>query len=430
MQYRRLIASLGLILLAPWLGASSAVAEDLYKLYRQQIEQAPPPKPAAGEPASTPGGAWGELVREVERIRAMEKGTFEKTAAFEKRRQAAIDALEARVETAATNGSTAYQAGTATMTGYNADREVLSLAIQWKADAQGAIQGLEAAEGSISIAPGEAAQAFGSQKSHPLFVTVAWTDRGLRANRVLLGAGGKAFPVRRPVGDLRVGDRFGGGELPEMTVIPAGSVALGGRSFAIPKMAMGVYEVTFAQYDRFAQASGNPKPNDQGWGRGDRPVINVNWTEARDYARWAGGQLGLACRLPTEAEWEYAARAGTTTKYWWGDDIGRNNANCDGCGSQWDNQKTAPVGSFAANQFGLYDTAGNVWEWTCSEYNSSVDQRANQCKQEPGQYQSLRGGAWNNNPDNLAAGNRNRNTPDNRNNNNGFRVACSLPPER
>ena len=92
------------------------------------------------------------------------------------------------------------------------------------------------------------------------------------------------------------------------------------------------------QYDRFAKATGRDLPSDRGWGRGNRPVINVNWHDAKAYAQWLTQQTGKKFRLPSEAEWEYAARAGTTTKYSWGNDIGRNNANCNGCGSQWDNK--------------------------------------------------------------------------------------------
>ena len=95
----------------------------------------------------------------------------------------------------------------------------------------------------------------------------------------------------------------------------------------------------------------------------DQPVVCISWQDAQAYVKWLSAQTSKKYRLPTEAEWEYAARAGAPTRYWWGDDIGENNANCDGCGSQWDNQKTAPIGSFKANTFGLHDTAGNVWEW-------------------------------------------------------------------
>ena len=157
---------------------------------------------------------------------------------------------------------------------------------------------------------------------------------------------------------------------PEMVQIP-------GRSYR-----MGRYEVTFAQYDAFVEATGREQPSDSGWGRGTRPVINVSWNDATAFAAWLSEQTGKRFRLPTEAEWEHATRAGSTTEYWWGNEIGSNRANCDGCGSQWDKEKTAPVGSFAANPFGLFDVHGNVWEWTSSCYDGNCGVRV------------LRGGSW------------------------------------
>ena len=130
------------------------------------------------------------------------------------------------------------------------------------------------------------------------------------------------------------------------------------RSFALSK-----YEVTFDEYDRFVAATGRSRPDDRGWGRGRRPVIGATWNDAQEYVAWLSSQTGQQYRLPSEAEWEYAARAGTTTAFSWGNELGNNRANCDGCGSQWDDEMTAPVGSFRANAWGLHDMHGNVDEW-------------------------------------------------------------------
>ena len=123
--------------------------------------------------------------------------------------------------------------------------------------------------------------------------------------------------------------------------------------------ALSVHEVTFEDYDRFTYPN---KVDEEGWGRGSRPALNVSWDDAQEYVAWLSVQTGAEYRLPSEAEWEYAARAGTTTKHSWGNEIGMNRANCNDCGSQWDGSQTAPVGSFRANGFGLYDMHGNVHE--------------------------------------------------------------------
>ena len=155
-----------------------------------------------------------------------------------------------------------------------------------------------------------------------------------------------------PGGTFRMGDIQNRGEEVER---PVHRVKI--RSFAI-----GRYEVTFAEYDVFAKATGRSLPEDEGWGRAQRPVINVSWHDADAYAKWLSAQTGASYRLPSEAEWEYMARGGEETAYWWGNSLGRNRANCGPCGSQWD-EHTAPVGSFKPNPFGVHDTVGNVLEW-------------------------------------------------------------------
>jgi formylglycine-generating enzyme required for sulfatase activity len=170
-------------------------------------------------------------------------------------------------------------------------------------------------------------------------------------------------------------------DCPEMMVVPAGSFMMGsptsepGHSvdenpqhavtIARP-FAVGRFEVTFDEWDACAADGGcnGYKPSDEGWGRGRRPVINVSWDDANAYVAWLSKKTGKPYRLLTGAEYEYATRAGTQTAYPWGNDVGTNNANCHACGSQWDARQTAPVGSFAANGFGLYDMVGNVREWT------------------------------------------------------------------
>ncbi|MCY4451070.1 MAG: SUMF1/EgtB/PvdO family nonheme iron enzyme [Immundisolibacterales bacterium] len=168
-------------------------------------------------------------------------------------------------------------------------------------------------------------------------------------------------------------------DCPEMVAVPAGSFEMGSapgekgrggeegpahRVRISNPFAVGVYEVTFSEWESCRRAGGcSHNPDDRGWGRGNRPVVGVSWRDAQEYVRWLSGKTGKEYRLPSEAEWEYAARAGTVTRYWWGDALGRGRANCEDCGSRWDDRETAPVGSFSANGFGLHDVHGNAREW-------------------------------------------------------------------
>ena len=217
-----------------------------------------------------------------------------------------------------------------------------------------------------------------------------------------------------PVGSFRMGDIQGEGRDNEKPV----------HTVTVDRFAMGQYEVTFAEYDKFAKATKIKKPDDEKWGRGNRPVINISWQDATAYATWLSAQTGHTYRLPTEAQWEYAARAGTTTSRYWGNDPDKacEYANVYDKTSEkkkkfgWTHHKctddyvhTAPVGSFKPNKFGLYDMIGNVWEWTCSEYSKTYSDFKNECKNHAkDRLFVLRGASWNNIPRYARSANRYR----------------------
>ena len=250
---------------------------------------------------------------------------------------------------------------------------------------------------------------------------------------------------KRAVGAVFRDNLRSGGQGPEMVVLPTGRFRMGdldgsGRSNERPvrtvtisrPIAMGKYPVTFEEYDRFVSATGAARPADYGWGRGTRPVIYVSQEDAKAYAVWLSKQTGKRYRLPSEAEWEYAARAGTTTRYSWGDDIGRNRANCDGCGSEWDDTQTAPVGSFAANPFGLYDMHGNVEEWVEDRWHDNYEGAPSDGSAwTTGGDKSravVRGGSWYYFPSWLRSAFRFGHLPSNRDFNLGFRLVQDLNP--
>jgi formylglycine-generating enzyme required for sulfatase activity len=253
---------------------------------------------------------------------------------------------------------------------------------------------------------------------------------------------------------LKPGDSFKecAQDCPEMIVVPAGSFAMGSpateqghtdkeepkHNVTIAKpLAVSKYELTFADWDACVTGGGcnGYKPNDERWKRGQQPLINVSWDDAQQYVSWLSEVTDKNYRLLSEAEYEYAMRAGTQMTYPWGDDIEPNGtamANCNGCGSKWDNKQTAPVGSFAPNRFGLYDMAGNVWAWVedCDHdnYNGAPADGSAWTEGANCDDHIARGGSWYSYPVFLRSARRLRNSTGNRDDNIGFRVARTLAP--
>ena len=248
-------------------------------------------------------------------------------------------------------------------------------------------------------------------------------------------------------------------ECPEMVSVPAGKFLMGSpeneesrvrwegpvREVIIPRaFAMGRHEVTFEQWEACVAAGGcQHRPGDEGWGRGRRPVIHVSWLDAKEYVAWLGRKTGKAYRLPSEAEWEYAARAGTTTARYWGPaaDAGCAHANLADVmvrefHPQWvvancrdGHAFTAPVGSYGPNPFGLHDMLGNVMEWVedCWRPDYANAPKDGGAWVTPGcTDRVLRGGAWDDRPRDGRSASRYRNDAGERTYHYGIRVVRDL----
>jgi formylglycine-generating enzyme required for sulfatase activity len=239
---------------------------------------------------------------------------------------------------------------------------------------------------------------------------------------------------------------------PEMIVIPAGRFTMGsaeGETGRLPRegpqhevkiaepFAVSRFEITWDDWEVCVNYGDCPHLSDSTWGYGAKPVINVTWEEAKQYAAWFKSMTERPYRLLTEAEWEYAARAGTSTAYPWGDEIGNGNANCSGCGSRWadnENERTAPVGQFPANAFDLHDMNGNVWEWVedCyqSNYNGAPPNGSALIFRDCVNH-VVRGGswsAWTGSPQSARSASRDNYAKDQRRSFIGFRIARTLTP--
>ena len=228
----------------------------------------------------------------------------------------------------------------------------------------------------------------------------------------------------------------------DWTTIPAGTFLMGSADAGIDsdehlhEVTVSDFKilktpVTFEQYDAFCEETGKPKYNDCKWGRNNRPVIYVSYWDAVDYAQWLSTKTGWECRLPTEAEWEYACRANTDTEYNTGKTITTAQANYDGetpyllASTGISRNKTMPVKTFPENAFGLYEMHGNVSEWCASEYDPSysgseqIDGSLDRSNNIP---RALRGGSWNNSLDELRSATRHKSNPTKRSNEWGFRL--------
>ena len=230
-------------------------------------------------------------------------------------------------------------------------------------------------------------------------------------------------------------------DCPEMVVVPAGAFSMGApasdtdrggdetpqHQVAVPKLAVGKFDVTFDEWAACVAGGGckaNPTPEDYGGGRSRRPVVDLSWNDAQDYVRWLSARTGARYRLPSEAEWEYAARAGGTTRFWSGATIDETQANFNDTV-----HNTEPVGSHAPNAFGLYDMAGNAWQWTQDCYHdfytgaptTGAAWVAGDCSN-----RVIRGGSWYDAPAKLRVTNREGHGPSERLAHTGMRVAREL----
>ena len=280
-----------------------------------------------------------------------------------------------------------------------------------------------------------------------------------------VGAAKLAREEAAPAAELRrPGQEFRDcGVCPEMVVLPTGSYRMGsppgetGRSnneapmhtvrISYP-LAVGKYEVMFEEWDACvaAEGCGGHQPNDEGWGRGERPVINVDWDDAWTYVRWLSRETGERYRLLSEAEWEYAARAGTATARHWGegesgqcgyangydevahDELAREDTTAAACRDGY--VRTAPVGTFGSNGWGLYDMLGNVQEWTADcwhdgGYDGAPSDGSAWLSGGECSYRVLRGGSWENQPRRLRSADRSLQVGY-RNDYSGFRVARTM----
>jgi formylglycine-generating enzyme required for sulfatase activity len=210
-----------------------------------------------------------------------------------------------------------------------------------------------------------------------------------------------------------------------MVVIPSGTLHPAGLPpRPVAAFLLGQSEVTFDQWAAcVTDGACRGGQDDHGWGRGKRPIINITFADVHAYLAWLSAKTGRTYRLPSEDEWEWAARGGTESEYWWGSTVGEGHANCRHCGTPWGGAMSAPVGSLPANPYGLFDTAGNVWEWTATCWSKKREAPPPKTCRE----QVIKGGAWYYIPQQSRPVARARQSATSWSYTVGLRVAASLP---
>jgi len=293
--------------------------------------------------------------------------------------------------------------------------------------------GDEREEAALKLPAGEALDEVAEKANATGMRRVAWRPKAAPSEEAVPSAG--TDPAALP--NFAVFRDIEAPWCPEMVVLPAGTFMMGSsetdeeaddderpqhRVTIGTRFAVGRYPVTFAEYDRFAEETGSDKPEDMGRGRDRRPVINVSWENAQAYSDWLSKETGETYRLLSEAEWEYACRAGTETNYSFGDTIIEKQANFDRKVG-----KTTEVGSYPANPWGPHDMHGNVWEWVedvwHDDYKGAPSNGSAWMEGGDVDRRVLRGGSWGNRSRFLRSANRLRDDPGNRIAIIGFRVA-------
>jgi formylglycine-generating enzyme required for sulfatase activity len=446
------------ILLAAVVWLSMGVASTLAETQSvidptEAIEPPKAPAAAATRPAQPDAAARRERQRaEAEQRRRAKAEARAQAAENESARLRALEQArqaEARKAAAARAAATRAAAAKATMARIAAENDAAQrqAAVREAAARELAARAATARDAAVR----EAAAREGAEREAKQIAAreaaarlVAAREAAAREASVKLAAAREtsARETRMSKAPVRFGATFRDcADCPELVWLPQGEFTMGDASAASgPRplvtigymLAVGRFEITFAEWDACVAAGGcRRRPHDAGWGRGGQPVINVSWADAQQYVTWLSRHTGKRYRLLTEAEWEYAARAGTDARYWWGNNAGRGEANCADCGSKWDGRQTAPVGRFAPNPFGLYDMHGNVSEWVEDCFHEDIrdapgDGRAwtRDCSVAT-DTRIVRGGAWHASSKSMRSTSRTSAAVDYFDNRIGFRIARS-----
>lgn len=424
------------------LAASAALAETASVI--DPTDGLEPPKQAAQPDAALKRARARAEAEQRRRAKAEARALAVKQQAAE-RESARLRAIEQAREAAARENARKAAAAQAAMVRAEAAKAAAARA----AEVREAIR--EAAAKELAVREAAAREAAAKEAATKEAARAAAAkevaDRLVAARQAAAREGRIQFVAARPTGasmPKEPGTAFRDcAKCPELVWLPQGDFVMGDPSAANDQrpvvairymLAVGRFEVTFAEWDACVAAGGcRRRPHDAGWGRGSQPVINVSWGDAQQYAAWLSRATNKRYRLLSEAEWEYAARAGTDVRYWWGDQAGRGDANCAECGSKWDGRQAAPVGRFAPNPFGLHDMHGNVSEWVEDCYHDRSYDRTRDAPLDGRPWTSgctaatdtriVRGGAWHGSARSVRSASRTSAASEHFDNGIGFRIA-------